>query len=47
MEITIDDMIEYIQTSELADNKKLWLLKNINSLREKYKDKFGEDINLN
>jgi len=46
MEISIDDMIDYIETSALEDTKKLWLLKNISALRTKYKDKFGEDIKL-
>lgn len=46
MNLSIDDLVEYIQTSNLQDDRKLWVLKNIQALRNKYKDKYGEDINL-
>lgn len=46
MNFSIDDLIDFVKTSELEDIRKLWLLKNIETLRVKYKDKFGEDINL-
>ena len=43
---TINDLIDFIVESDLENDKKSWLLKNVTHLRSKYQEKFNEDIEL-
>ena len=44
--MTLDDLIDFIIDSKLEQKEKEFLIKNLNHLREKFKEKYHKDVIL-
>ena len=44
--MNLQDLIDFIVESDLEDNEKLWLCKNLKHIEDKFREKFDKDLEL-